>query len=57
MTQKNNVAMFIVTLILIGYGWVVGYIVGKSEGDKEATDRHNKLMEEWRYFSASRDHE
>ena len=58
MTQKTkqNLTGFILTLILIGYGWFCGYIIGKADGENQATERFNKLLEDYKYYSSNRDH-
>lgn len=53
---KQNITGFILSLILIGYGYICGYIIGKATGEVKATERFNDLLEDYKYYSSSRDH-
>lgn len=53
---KNNISGIFLTLILIGYGYICGYIIGKATGEVNATERFNKLLDDYKYYSSSRDH-
>ena len=48
---KDSILASIVMLIVLAYGAICGYIIGKAEGEKETMDRYNKLLDDHYLFT------
>lgn len=48
---KDSILASIVMLIVLAYGAICGYIIGKAEGEKETMNRYNKLLEDHYLFT------
>lgn len=55
-SSKKNIVYFITACILVFYGWICGFIIGKSTGEMAAEERYNKLLDDYMMFSI-RDHD